>query len=90
MQDLFASPTSTTLAIALLVVLIISLIVLGIGIPAYRQLVLSRWDFLSSLEHDGHHRRAKPVGVLAWIYVAVTVALAATTVYLALWQPSLT
>ena len=87
MQALFSSPTLATLSVLVILAELLSVAVLCVAVFAYRNLVLSRHEFLSSLHHGEKYAKKRTLGILPWAYIAVTVAIVLLTLLLAVWQP---
>ena len=64
-----------------------SFAVLCVAVLAYRNLVLSRREFLSSLHYSDAYAEKRTLGILPWVYITLTLAIVLLTLLLAVWQP---
>lgn len=87
MQELFSSPTLATLSVLVILAELISIALLCVAVFAYRNLVLSRREFLFSLHHGEKYARKRTLGILPWVYIALTLGIVLLTVLFALLQP---
>ena len=69
----------TTVTTAVFLVELLSMAVLGIGVLSYRNLIVSRHEFLSSLHHGEKYAKRRSFGVLAWIYIFSTLLIVLLT-----------